>query len=112
MRLIASLLSRYRAAPPLKSRSGKWSKIYANLPESYILRKSQKLIEIGHPEPGCKTHIQTTQVGEFIMDRPWSSRCEEKVDLRNPGHGTFVQPIKEEDWMWFKGDRVSTYART
>ena len=41
------------------------------------------------------------------MDRPWSQDAIKKnhSDLRGKAHAV-VQPIREQDWMWFKGDRV------
>ena len=41
--------------------------------------------------------------------RPWSDefwqKNESHPDLISH-HGVYAQPIREEDWMWFRGDRV------
>ena len=112
MRLVLSVLGRYRPAPPLKSHStAKWSKVYANLPERYMLRKTHKLIDKSPPLAGSATFLELSPAGEAGLKRSWGSEYEFNYDYNNPGHGTYVQPIKEEDWMWFKGDRVSLHGK-
>ena len=108
MRLISSLLGRYKPNPPLKSEIPKWSKVYANLPESYILRRSRKLIKKSPAAAGSAsaTFLELTPRPVSAMMRPWSAEFEMEHDFRKKSRGVCVQPIKEDDWMWFKGDRV------
>lgn len=96
----------------LDSGFAKWSKHYANLPERYLLRKSRKLLY----RPPTTDHtvefdnrIFVTRIPDYTMDRPWTdiywqknNRYEKKWNEPD----VFAEPIREEDWMWFKGDRV------
>ena len=43
-------------------------------------------------------------------DRPWTSQYwaqnQPGLNLQRKPRAHVVEPIREEDWMWFRGDRV------
>ena len=53
------------------------------------------------------------EIKRHTMDRPWTSQ----FWMRNPAFKTsgelpIVEPIKAENWMWFRGDRVEILTGT
>jgi len=84
-----------------------WSAVYSNLPERYRIRKSHRLMELSHKvSPGYIPTIKLTKISEFDMNRTWSTDYEQTNGLDSKGKPPLIQPIRNEDWMWFKGDRV------
>ena len=98
--------SQYKPAPKLVSALGKYTKDFANLPERYVIRKSTKLISKGEDHPASNQHLQLAGIQNVMIERPWTHDYWTKTDLSRRTHGVFVKPIKESDWMWFRGDRV------
>lgn len=98
--------SNYKPAPPLVSALGKYTKDWANLPESYVIRKSTRLISKSEDHPASNPHIRLAGIQDITLDRPWTDQYHSRADHANKRHGVFVKPIKESDWMWFRGDRV------
>lgn len=100
--------SNYKPAPELVSALGKYTKDYANLPERYVIRKSTKLISKSNDHPAANSHLKLTGINEALVQRPWTDHYWAKSAAPNSrrAHGVFVKPIKESDWMWFRGDRV------
>ena len=98
--------SNYKPAPELVSSLGKYTKDFANLPERYVIRKSTKLVSKSEDHPASNPHLHLTGLQEAIMERPWSEDYFKQVSIAEKRHGLFVKPIKESDWMWFRGDRV------
>ena len=46
---------------------------------------------------------------DFTVDRPWTNLywTQNKAHPHKlTYHGVYAQPIRDEDWMWFRGDRV------
>ena len=107
MRLFPVRLVR-RSSDGLDSGILPWSKAYANLPERYIMRKAQRLRykpPVRHP--AFEQTLELTDVKVHIKDRPWSEKYNSQVNrFATYTHPLYVEPIKPEDWMWFRGDRV------
>lgn len=98
--------SSYKPAPEMVSALGKYTKDYANLPERYVIRKSTRLVSKSEDHPASRPHLQLTGIQEAVLERPWTQDYFGKVGVGEKKHGVFVKPIKESDWMWFRGDRV------
>lgn len=98
--------SNYKPAPELVSALGKYTKDFANLPERYVIRKSTKLISKSEDHPASNRHIKLSGIQDVMIERPWTASYQRKVNHMKRSHGVFVKPIKESDWMWFRGDRV------
>ena len=96
----------YKPTPELVSSLGKYTKDYANLPERYVIRKSTKLVSKSEDHPASKPHLHLLGIQEMTLERPWTQDYWGKISLGQQSHGVFVKPIKESDWMWFRGDRV------
>ena len=91
----------------LDSRLATWTKSYANLPERYLLRKSVRAKYISPPHPSAfRQQIKLTKIPQHTMIRPWTDEYAKTESPWKKQHNTMAQPIREEDWMWFKGDRV------
>jgi len=108
MRLLRFLFARRGLSDAeLDSRVATWSKSYANLPERYILRKSVKAKYISPPHATAfRQSIKLTGIQQHTMTRPWTQDYQRQENPWKKRHNTMAQPIREEDWMWFKGDRV------
>jgi len=107
----------------ISSGLAKHSKDYANLPERYMKRKMSK-VEYKSPE-GVQylEKLYIAPIRRHTMDRPWTDKYwQENPPFRHP-YGVpsvddepwnaaevkeppVVYPIKDDDWMWFRGDRV------
>jgi len=98
--------SNCKPAPELESSLGKYTKDFANLPERYIIRKSTKLISKSEDHPASNPHLRLAGIQDITLERPWTQDYWTKANLQQKAHGVFVKPIKESDWMWFRGDRV------
>ena len=91
----------------LDSRLATWTKSYANLPERYLLRKTVRAKYISPPHPSAfRQQIKLTKIPQHTMIRPWTDEYAKTESPWKKQHNTMAQPIREEDWMWFKGDRV------
>ena len=113
MKLSRILLRRYRfrnvhePAPELSSGLGKHSKMHANLPERYIVRKSAKIAHKSEDHPSYVPRLNKWQAQHFEMERPWSDHYWKDIKpFDEDRHPDIVQPICEADWMWFRGDVV------
>ena len=98
--------SNYKPQPELVSALGKYTKDFANLPERYVIRKSTKLVYKSEDHPASNPQLHLTGIQEAMIERPWTEEYWKKVTYTKKRHGIFVKPIKESDWMWFRGDRV------
>lgn len=113
MKFSKVLLRRYKfrnvhkPAPDLDSGLGQYTKDYANLPERYLVRKSAKVAHISEDHPSYVPRLNKWPATFHGVDRPWTDFYWQKYGAFNPEkHPDIVQPIKNEDWMWFRGDRV------
>ena len=113
MKLSSVLLRRYRfrnvhqPAPELTSGIGKWTKAHENLPERYLVRKTAKVIHKSEDHPAYVPRLNKWEAQYHGIERPWTEYYWRETGAFNPErHPDIVQPICEEDWMWFKGDRV------
>jgi hypothetical protein len=44
---------------------------------------------------------------DVVQERPWTERYwQEHVPFQKGEVPPIVEPIREVDWMWFRGDRV------
>ncbi len=88
----------------------KWSTQYGNLPQRYMLRKARKLNYITPVASQCfANEVLTSRIQDFTLERPWTDdyrRQHEEHPNMIGSPAVYAQPIKEEDWMWFRGDRV------
>lgn len=102
-----SFASVYEPAAPITSHLGKYSKDYSNLPERYIVRKSTRLLHKSEDNPAVLPKLVMDHSASYtVLDRPWTDAFWSKVGTFAKGQGDIVEPIREEDWMWFRGDRV------
>lgn len=113
MRFSRCLMRRYsfrnthEPAPEIKSHIGKYTKAYANLPERYIARNATKLMQKSYDHPAFVPRLKTWDAQYHGFTRPWTVEYWRETGAFNPDeHPDIVQPIREEDWMWFRGDRV------
>merc|ERR1712226_1719040 len=104
MRLTLTALIRKVGGDGIETGVPKWSRIYANLPERYIMRKT-RAIRYTPPVRGTYAYDQDlvlTPPPRVGMDRPWTANAR-----RNSGYGhavnkaakLYVQPIPDKDWM-------------
>lgn len=113
MRLTLVKLVRRVKPDPMRVQSGlgTYTVDYSNLPERYLKRKISK-VEWKTPDgPEFQKKMRVSGIPRHTMDRPWSQAFWQK----NPPFGVhdivndnepIVMPIKDDDWMWFRGDRV------
>lgn len=114
MKISATLLRRYRfrnvhkPAPELSSGIGKYTKDFSNLPERYIVRKTAKVNHISEDHPSYVPRLNKFQAQFHGTTRPWTDDYWSETGAFNEydRHPDIVQPIREEDWMWFRGDVV------
>lgn len=92
---------------PLHSGLGEYSTDFSNLPQRYLKRKSTKLKYKSPLGVEYKTMFVSNHIKRHTMDRPWTSQFWMKNPaFRTDGELPIVEPIKAENWMWFRGDRV------
>ena len=114
MKLSISLMRRYkfrnvhRPASELTSDIGKYTKAYANLPERYIVRKSAKVMHKSEDHPSYVPRLNKWKAQVHGIERPWADHYWENFTraFDEDEHPDIVQPICEDEWMWFRGDRV------
>jgi len=112
MRLtLVTLVRRVKPDPTLiQSGLGTYTKDYANLPERYLKRKISK-VEWKTPDgPQYQRKMRVAPIVRHTMERPWDFRYWQsnppfKTGKEQP-EAPVVYPIKDDDWMWFRGDRV------
>merc|ERR1719357_573589 len=85
---------------------GTYSKDYSNLPERYIKKKITKIKYKSPIGPEYIPKLRTVNINYHGLDRPWSSQYWAKNPVNQPKMTAVVEPILEENWMWFRGDRV------
>jgi len=93
------------------SKLGKYTTDYSNLPERYIKRQITKVEWM--PPPDDPRYLQgkmrTIEPKHHTLERPWSQIYVSKhrdPQKERDRHESVVEPIREEDWMWFRGDIV------
>ncbi len=119
MRLTRSVFRRYRyrnaftPAEEVSSGLGKYTKDFANLPERYVARKSAKIMYKSEDHPAYVPRLTKFKAEHHNFTRPWTTDYwrENKPDFDEDDYEErdqpdYVQPIRDEDWMWFRGDRV------
>jgi len=109
MRLSALLC--IRKAPSdfttIHSGLGKYTTDYSNLPQRYIKRKITKVDWRAPNQPNFNKRIRSFVPRVHNLERPWADtywRKNKAFDFS--AELPVVEPIKESDWMWFRGDRV------
>eukprot|EP00095_Tigriopus_kingsejongensis_P010614 snap_masked-scaffold795_size96016-processed-gene-0.16 protein:Tk10614 transcript:snap_masked-scaffold795_size96016-processed-gene-0.16-mRNA-1 annotation:"probable 39s ribosomal protein mitochondrial precursor" len=107
MRIWPTLAVRRGLGDGLDSGLMPWTKAYANLPERYIMRKALKLrYKPPVRDPAFKQVVETSPIPQVRLERPWSDAYWNQVLPHDDVTPNYVEPIKKEDWLWFKGDRV------
>ncbi|XP_033187716.1 mitochondrial ribosomal protein L24 [Bombus vancouverensis nearcticus] len=85
---------------------GEWSKKYANLPDRYIDRVSERVL--WKPPPGkpqfLKRKIVPNKKLYYSIHRPWTTNFQYENWVMKRRDWPPVEPIK--DWSFFRGDRV------
>jgi len=109
MRLTA-LLS-IRKAPKdytvVHSGLGKYTTDYSNLPQRYIKRKITKVQWKSPNQPNFSARMRSFVPRVHSLERPWTaSYWQTNQAFAKNVKVPVVEPITEEDWMWFRGDRV------
>ncbi|XP_066589749.1 large ribosomal subunit protein uL24m [Prorops nasuta] len=90
----------------LAPKIGKWSKRFANLPDSYIKRASEIVYYRTPKRPGYQRRAHEKKNYYFSIYRPWTQQFfMENVDWKEK---VFVEPL--ENWNFFRGDRVELLA--
>merc|ERR1711997_1300478 len=112
MKLTRILLRRYKfrnvhePAPELSSGIAKNSKDYANLPERFLVRKTAKIAHKSEDHPAYVPRLNKWKAQYHGLERPWTDHYWKDAGAFKEKHPDIVQPICEEDWMWFRGDIV------
>jgi len=112
MKLTRILLRRYKfrnvhePAPELSSGIAKNSKDYANLPERFLVRKTAKIAHKSEDHPAYVPRLNKWKAQYHGLERPWTDHYWKETGAFQEKHPDIVQPICEEDWMWFRGDIV------
>ena len=68
-----------------------------------------KYISPPHPT-AFRQSLKLTKIPQHTMTRPWTEEYWKRESPWKRKHNTMAEPIREEDWMWFKGDRVEILA--
>lgn len=85
---------------------GKYTTDYSNLPQRYIQRKITK-VEWKSPDDGRFTPVMRSfKPRVHNIQRPWTPRYWRENKAFSHDCVPVVEPIREEDWMWFRGDLV------
>ena len=91
---------------------GKYTTDYSNLPQRYIKKKITKVEWKSPNHPRYNTRCRSFVPRVHNFDRPWTEQYWSKHGMKgslmesNRVKMAVVEPIREEDWMWFRGDRV------
>jgi len=89
---------------------GRHTTDYSNLPQRYIKRKITKVDWRSPNLPQYATKMRSFVPVVHNTDRPWTSQYwaqnQPGLNLQRKPRAHVVEPIREEDWMWFRGDRV------
>jgi len=92
---------------PIHSGLGKYTTDYGNLPERYLVRRTSKFKYFAPDGPEYVSKYIKWTMQSHSLERPWSDKYwSENPAFRHPKEYPVVEPIKEADWMWFRGDRV------
>ncbi|XP_017878215.1 probable 39S ribosomal protein L24, mitochondrial [Ceratina calcarata] len=87
-------------------RMGEWSKKYANLPDRYIKRVTEKIY--WKPPPGKPNYLPRTIEANkklyWSIHRPWTTSFQAENFIVKRRQSIPVEPIK--NWSFFRGDRV------
>jgi len=85
---------------------GEYTTDYSNLPQRYLKRKIT-LVEWKSPDNVRFTpKMRSYEPIEHNLERPWTDKYWREHDHHKPSKLPVVEPIREEDWMWFRGDVV------
>jgi large subunit ribosomal protein L24 len=113
MKLTRIVLKRYKfrnvhvPAPELTAPIGKYTKDYANLPERYLVRKTAKIMHKSDDHVSYQTRLNKWEAQYHGYERPWTDKYwRENAPFHEEDQPDIVEPIREQDWMWFRGDRV------
>lgn len=87
---------------------GKYTTDFSNLPQRYIKRKITKVEWKSPNEPKYTTRMRSHTPIRHTVERPWTEKYwNDNPVKRGPKKQVpVVEPIREQDWMWFRGDRV------
>jgi len=85
---------------------GKYTTDYSNLPERYIKKKITKVKYKAPDGPEFIPKMVTNNIQKHTLDRPWSQQYWARNIPFEKTRTPVVEPILEENWMWFRGDRV------
>jgi len=111
MRLSFVMLVRRPRHDPtvIASGLGKYTKDYANLPERYLKRKISKVEYKSPDEVQYLQKMYISPIRRHTLERPWTDQYWQEHPPFRKEEDDFppvVEPIKDDDWMWFRGDRV------
>jgi len=86
---------------------GKYTTDYSNLPQRYIKKHVTKVewkSPLDDPRfvPKMKKHLPKFHG----LERPWTNKYWRETEHDSDKPRPVVEPIREEDWMWFRGDIV------
>jgi len=122
MRLSLVGLARRGSSDPtvIDSGLGKYTTDYSNLPQRYIKKKITK-VEWKTPDSiQYQRKMRKFDIPRHTMDRPWTDEFWQKnpagykkeldgdkdLNTKKFGKQPIVNFVKEDNWMWFRGDRV------
>lgn len=89
----------------LCSRIGRYSKDYANLPDSYVKRSMEQTYWKNPKGIQYRGNVKVERKHyNFDVDRPWTGEFRNDNAVGRHHRKIFVEPIKE--WSYFRGDRV------
>jgi len=86
---------------------GKYTTDYSNLPQRYIKKRITKVDWKSPPGPRFIPKMRDFTPKKHTLDRPWTEKYQRQNDITDQTvKEAIVEPIREEDWMWFRGDVV------
>lgn len=88
---------------------GKYTTDFSNLPQRFIKRKITKVEWKSPNEPKYTARMRSAVPTRLTLERPWTEKYWQDQPVKMMAEKKFVpvvEPIREKDWMWFRGDRV------
>jgi len=85
---------------------GRYTTDYSNFPQRYIKRKITKIKYKSPCGPEFIPKFESVRIRRHGLERPWTQNYWISNSPSSQFTETVVEPIREVDWMWFRGDVV------
>jgi len=104
--LVAALRRGVRDRRVLHSGLGKYTTDFDNLPERFLAKRVTKVEWKSPGEARFTPRMRAYGPRKHSLTRPWTWNYAMEVNHLDQTPLPIVEPIREEDWMWFRGDMV------